>query len=113
MVAKFEQDRGHKLGVKRTQKKNFKKGNSTINHPSANEGANLSKVGESIQRNQQKLKQKGVRVLMSLVGGKKVKDQWDKEMVGKCKVMATNRHGLEKLDSKFKKPPRLNQAKLG
>jgi len=70
-------------------------------------------VGENIQRNQQKLKQKGVRVLMSLVGGKKVKGQWDKEMVGKCKVIATNRHGLEELDSKFKKPPRLNQAKLG
>jgi hypothetical protein len=47
MVAKFKQDRGHKLGVKRTPKKKIKKGNPTINHPSVNEGTNLSKVGES------------------------------------------------------------------
>jgi hypothetical protein len=49
MVAKFEQDRGDKLGVKRTRKKNFKKMNSTINHPSVNESTNLSKVGENAQ----------------------------------------------------------------
>jgi hypothetical protein len=29
-------------------------------------------------------------------------------MVGKCKVVATNRNGLEELDSKFKKPPKLS-----
>jgi hypothetical protein len=69
MVAKFKQDKGHKLGVKRTKKNPFRKGNSNINHPSVNEGTNLFKVGQSKQQNQQKPKQKGIRVFRILVGG--------------------------------------------
>jgi hypothetical protein len=34
-------------------------------------------------------------------------------MVGKCKVMATNKNGLGELDSKLKNPPILNYIKLG
>jgi hypothetical protein len=35
---------------------------------------------------------------MSFVGGEKVKGQWENKMAGKCKVMATNRNGLDELD---------------
>jgi hypothetical protein len=59
--------------------------NLTINHPSVNESTNLSKVGESAQWNQQKPKQKGLRVLMNLVGSEKVKGQSGKKWLENAK----------------------------
>jgi hypothetical protein len=59
--------------------------NSTINHPSVNESTNLSKVGENAQWNQQKPKQKRLRVFMNLVGSEKVKGRSEKKRLENAK----------------------------
>jgi hypothetical protein len=75
MVGKFKQDRGHELGIKRTQKKkkNLKRKKPTTNPLIVNKGINPFKMGESVQQNQPKTQVKMIKVFMNLVTNEKAK----------------------------------------
>jgi hypothetical protein len=46
---------------------------------------------------------KGLKFFMSLFDNEKAKGQWEEEVVGEGKAMATKENGLFELDSKFEK----------